>query len=162
MGLLSGIFGTKVVPVKVDQDGTVFVSVGGSSVAVPVDIQYSAVKVSPVVVVNAQGIRDTVRHYSGIVKDWSQWAKQVWRIDNTHDQPIDILLNIENIGDYLKADGSILKFTAPANKTIVLVTPTEFAPLGVTFPESIVIVTQAAVAPTTGGITVTSYPVPIV
>lgn len=137
----------------------------GSKVVLPVDVQFSAVKTVKVTLASGVNIDAAgQRRWAGgsaETTDWSGWKTQVWRIDNTHAFAVDIYLNMPDMGDYNDKTGAALKFTVPANKMNVLVTPADLPILGETIAEQVGLGFQAA-SGGAGGITVVSYAVPIV
>lgn len=149
-----------------DDDGNIpSFNMGSASANMPANIVNSLIKINPVTLQAGAGIRDlTSNNWGSGPTDWSSWGRQVWRVDNTHNQPIDIFLNFVNTGDYTKFDGTPMKITVPANKTNLLITPADFPILGEAIADPITTNCKGsgATAPTAGTIVIVSYPQPII
>lgn len=101
-------------------------------------------------------IRDTNAVWSSRV-DVSKYATISLRVQNTHDQPVDVIFGMDtgaNNTTYLKNyGGSNLGFTIPASSDARLITPEEFPFLQ--YIKNIRIRCSCSTAPTAGSLSVT-------
>lgn len=142
--------------------GLIPISLKGSDIALPVDVQYSNLKVTTVTLANARTIRDTVTNWLVTSQDWSKYRRTVLRVTNTHNQPVKIFFNLQNQGDFYKLDGTRYEVTIPANSGHVLLTANDIPILGESFGEQIAIGGICTTAPTTGSITIVGYFTPFI
>lgn len=136
------------------------ISIATSSVMVPVDIQNAQVAASRVTLMAANAIRDTNNYYAANI-DWTGYRRYCLRAQNLLNQPVTLAVQVQNIGDYRKIDGSIMSVTIPANTDNVLITANELPILGQPIGEQIAFRIQATTAPTSGTFTLYAYVCPM-
>lgn len=132
------------------------ISIATSNVQVPVDIQNASVAATKVTLMPANGIRDTSNYYAANI-DWTGYRRYCLRAENLLNQSVTITVQVQNIGDYHKVDGTPMSVTVPANTDNVLITANELPILGQPIGEQIAFRIQATAAPTSGTFTLYAY-----
>lgn len=127
--------------------------------AFPVDIQYAAVKAEKRAA-TSRAIRDTNKAWLLTQQDWSMYERVVLLVSNTHDQPVKLFLSLQNVGDFMKLDGTRQEIEIPAGADRAIVTAEDWPVLGETIVDTIAFGAQADIAPTSGEISVTFYLIP--
>lgn len=137
------------------------IKITGTDIALPVDVQFSNLKATSVTFTSGLGIRDTKKHWIATNQNWSYYKRVVLRVDNTHNQPLNLFLNLQGIGHFHKLDGTRQEIVIPANTSNILVTPSDWEILGETIADSLSLGAQCSTSPTTGALTVVAYFVPL-
>lgn len=148
---------------QLDANSNLKVSLADSSIQIPVDIQGSTLKATQATLFNALAIRATGNNFAPNL-DWSGYSKVALRVTSTLDQPVDLILQVQNTGDYSDLSGNPIKVTIPANpggSKMILLNENNFASLKGPFPEPVALKATCNTAPTTGTLTVIAYYLPI-
>jgi hypothetical protein len=144
--------------------GKVPTQIKGSDIALPVDSQFSSIKASPLNF-NTASIRDTNKAWLLTNQDWSGNKSVMFKVTNTLNQPVNIFLNHQNVGDYTKYDPAVTtnraQITVPAGATEMLITPDDWPILKYTIAETLALGAQCTTAPTSGSLSGTAYIVPL-
>lgn len=138
------------------------VGIASSAIAVPVDVQYSAIKAEAVQLCSGFAITGTAATYPATKVDWSAYGKIMLRVDNTHNQAVDLTFQLQDVGEYSDMTGAAIKVTIPASKSRVLVTSKELPLLEQPLAHLIAIRATCAVAPTGGGLTIIAHVRPVI
>lgn len=127
-----------------------------SGIQVPVDIQNSSLTTTKVTLIATTGIRDTNPIYAPNL-NWQSYKRYCLRVENLLNQSVTITVQVQNIGDYYKVDGTPMAVTIPANTDNVLVTANDLPILGQPLGDTIAFKIKANTAPTSGTFTLYAY-----
>ncbi|MBC1935194.1 hypothetical protein HCA69_02365 [Listeria grandensis] len=134
------------------------ISIDNQDVLVAMDLQ--AVNIFATVEKLGTGtLRQESSVFAGTNKDLKKYTKKVLRIDNTHDQPVKVILKPQNLdGNFTRLDKSDVSITIPAGALNLLITEADWDVLGYPLAEPVAFrITKDVAAPTSGKIDIYLY-----
>lgn len=134
---------------------------------VPVQLYSTALTASKITYTGVS-ITDTAVHWVTTNQNWSTYKSVVLNVTNSHNQPVTLTLNQQNIADFeMYISGSTatqkpINIVIPAGATSLLVTPDDWTILGYPFlADSVAMKATCTTAPTSGTLTVVAYAMPL-